>query len=1103
VSGLPSGWAKVSLGELGIWGSGGTPKRSNALFYSNGTIPWLVIGDLNGAVVTEAKTYITEEGFRNSSAKILPPGTLLIAMYGSIGKLGITGIECATNQAIAFCIPNQEIVNLRYLFHVLGYSKENLLSQGKGVAQQNISQATLKAHQIPLAPLKEQDQIAERLDALIEEVTACRELLDRVSHTLKQFRKSTITDAVSGKLTQDWREVMLGIEQSDFNNTVLPHSWEWRSVREVGRVQLGRQRAPKYHFGHHMRPYLRVQNIFEDRIDLSDVMEMDFPPEDFEKYQLAYGDILLNEGQSPEFLGRPAMYRDNLPGACFTNTLIRFRAFDIVDRDFALLVFRHYMHSGRFSQECKITTNIGHLSAGRFSTIEFPLPSLGEQQEIVSRTKRLLEYADDLETNCQRVTQKIEQFSANLVTAAFCGRLAKQNPSDETVSVLLKRIKIEKNRMESEQNVIRSNQRSTKKTGSSKVPVQRKLDYSDALSAAFRDLGSQGDARQLFDQAGFIPAEVIQFYEALRRLPEVRDAFKGLLQDHSYRERKSVNKNTDDSTLRRGRFRLSELWLEEFKNLTNYTIRFDSSHSIDIVLGWNGTGKSNLFEALVIIFRDLHRWSEKNNWPQQPMKGYRLRYEINNQIVDVSWQPREMKRPKVMIEELLGGGEMPSKPKNITRDQLPLPRFIFGYYSGPTNRLSEHFLPMKQEHYDRLRTETSDDPESLASLIEKRRFFCAENHHAKYVLLAFFHKEDAKITCFLEDRLRIIGFESALFIIRKPRWAKKGQTAEDFWGATGIMRRVMERLRRYAIAPMVIEQTVPDGFRSNKEDHYYFFLPDLQSLHAFAAEYQDARTFFLALESTDFSELIYDVKVQVRVKATHTEEVAITFHELSEGEQQLLMVLGLMRFTKSHQSLVLLDEPDTHLNPHWSVDYLKLLARVMSEEAGDAEEQQTSQILMSTHDPLVIASLFKEQIHLLKRDWQTGICKWEQPDVDPRGLGFTGILTSEMFGMRSDLDEETLADLDAKVRLFAQDGSLTPEEATELEEINKRLEDAGFQKAFSDPYYAAFVRAWSRRHSDLMTGVQFLSPEQQEEIDRISREVLEEAIAELQAEAIS
>ncbi len=107
-----------------------------------------------------------------------------------------------------------------------------------------------------------------------------------------------------------------------------------------------------------------------------------------------------------------------------------------------------------------------------------------------------------------------------------------------------------------------------------------------------------------------------------------------------------------------------------------------------------------------------------------------------------------------------------------------------------------------------------------------------------------------------------------------------------------------------------------------------------------------------------------------------------------------------------------------------------------------------------------------------------------------------------MFGMRSDLDEETLADLDNKVRLVAKEGTLTPNELEELEEINKRLEDAGFQKAFSDPYYAAFIRAWSQRHNELMAGVQFLNPAQQQEVDRIAREVLEEVMLELQAEAV-
>ena len=170
---------------------------------------------------------------------------------------------------------------------------------------------------------------------------------------------------------------------------------------------------------------------------------------------------------------------------------------------------------------------------------------------------------------------------------------------------------------------------------------------------------------------------------------------------------------------------------------------------------------------------------------------------------------------------------------------------------------------------------------------------------------------------------------------------------------------------------------------------------------------------------------------------------------------------------------------------------------MMSDNAIESAEQQTSQILMATHDPLVIASLLKEQIHLLKRDTQTGACKWEPATVNPRGLGFTGILTSEMFGFRSDLDPETLGDLDNRVRLIAKEESLTPQQKKELEEIDKRLAEAGFSKAFSDPYYAAFVRAWGRRHSQLMAGQQFLTPEKRQEIDRIASEVLTEAVAEV------
>ncbi|MFN9872165.1 MAG: restriction endonuclease subunit S [Cyanobacteriota bacterium] len=173
----PKSWLECTLGDVGEWGSGGTPLRTKSEYYG-GDIPWLVIGDLNDGLVTTSATTITEEGLANSSAKIVDEGTLLIAMYGSIGKLGVAGMRCATNQAIAFCRPYSDMAARDYLFVLLKSLRNELLQQGQGVAQQNISQKILKAHPVELPPLTEQHRIVAKVDelmALCDQLEAARQ----------------------------------------------------------------------------------------------------------------------------------------------------------------------------------------------------------------------------------------------------------------------------------------------------------------------------------------------------------------------------------------------------------------------------------------------------------------------------------------------------------------------------------------------------------------------------------------------------------------------------------------------------------------------------------------------------------------------------------------------------------------------------------------------------------------------------------------------------------------------------------------------------------------------------------------------------------------
>ena len=1061
----PLSWIEVALGDLLIFNYGKSLPNSDR---SGSGFP--VYGS-NGIV-----------GYHDSA--LTDGETLIIGRKGSVGEIHFSPKSCFPIDT-TYYVDQFYGMPVKYWFYQL---KSLHLSQlNKATAIPGLNREDVYHTKIYLPPLNEQKRIADKLDSLLDRVDICRERLDCVPKILKRFRQSVLIAAISGQLTLDWR------------NGQNIDEWSYERAEDVcDKVQSGG--TPKEGFISEVGiPFLKIYNIVDQKIDFE--YRPQFVSELVHQTTLAKsrakpGDVLMNIVGPP--LGKVAIVPDRFPEWNINQAITLFRPSERIITGWLYYLLYSGNSVSEILHETRGSAGQSNISLSQCRSFIFPVPPIDEQYEIVRCINELFAYADLIEMRYQNTLVKIKQLIVVILNKAFSGELVPQDLNEESASLLLEKIRNEKINIDVEKKITRIFHRSTK--ANLKIPMKQLSDYAENLHSAFRTLVDKSDARRLFNQAGFNSEEVLHFYEALRSIPEIRDNFEQFRQEHPSQKQNSILKPV---TAENSHFRLIELWLEDFKNLADYTIKFDVSHSIDIVLGWNGTGKSNLFEALVIIFRDLHKWIKGEQWSKQQMKGYRLCYEINAQTVYISWNPSEMKSPLLRIGGIQKNNNELDKLIRISKNQLPLPRFIFGYYSGPTNRLAEHFFPMNKDHYDRLRDAISDDPETLVSLLEERRFFCAENHHAKYVLLAFFHREDPTINQFLEERLRIVGFESALFIIREPRWAQKGQTTENFWGARGVMRRVMERLRQFAIAPIVVKQKVREGYRSRSEDHYYFFLPDLQSLHAFAAEYQNARTFFLALESIDFSELIYDVKIQVRVKSTNTEQIAITFHELSEGEQQLLMVLGLMRFTKSHQSLVLLDEPDTHLNPHWSVDYLKLLTSVMSENIGESEEQQTSQILMSTHDPLVIASLLKEQIHLLKRDWQTGICKWEQPSVDPRGLGFTGILTSEMFGMRSDLDEETLTDLDTKVRLFAREGSMTPQEIIELEEVNKRLEDAGFKKAFSDPYYAAFIRAWSRRYSNLMAGVQFLNSDQQKEIDRIARDILEESLAELQSEVIN
>lgn len=292
-----------------------------------------------------------------------------------------------------------------------------------GTTRLKLTQAAMNSIPVCVPPLAEQRRIVAVLEERFSCVSAASKILGSVEARARKLMKRVLVEAVPATSRPGWRKLTVG---------------------EAGKVDLGRQRHPDWHTGPHMRPYLRVANVFEDRLDLRDVMQMDFPPEVFDRFRLTPGDILLNEGQSPEYLGRPAMYRGEPAEIAFTNSLLRFRAHEGIDPEWALLVFRRHMHAGRFIKEVRITTNIAHLSASRFKEVEFPVPPVEEQRAIVAQTKERLDGLARLADSVQLAKVRAGRLREALLAEAFAGRLVEQDPADEPASELLARIRAQR-----------------------------------------------------------------------------------------------------------------------------------------------------------------------------------------------------------------------------------------------------------------------------------------------------------------------------------------------------------------------------------------------------------------------------------------------------------------------------------------------------------------------------------------------------------------------------------------------------------------------------------------------------------------------------------
>ena len=516
---IPDSWVWTTLSELGDVVAGGTPSTKEPLYWAD-EVNWISPADLTGysaKTIKRGAKSISMVGLVNSSAKVMPAGSVHFSTRAPIGYVVISSEPLATNQGFKSLIPAPGIFN-EYIYYYLMASQEYARERASGTTFLELSGKAFGRLPIPLAPIATQHRIVAKIEELFSELDKGVESLKTAQAQLKVYRQAVLKHAFEGKLTAQWREenkdkletpeqllarikqerearyeqqlkewkaavkkweeggksgkrpvrlrmpksVSTMAEEEIAHSEALPSDWLWLTAESVGIVQLGRQRSPKNRSKDYPTKYIRAANITEQGLDLDDVLDMDFLPHELSAYRLEKGDLVLSEASgSAAQVGKPAIWDDQIQNCCFQNTVIRHQPYC---RDYAaylLWLYRFFYVSGKFAQVAG-GVGINHLSAFKFAQIALPLCTLAEQRKIVCLLEERFAAIEQQERGIDSTLKQAETLRQSILKKAFSGQLIPQDPHDEPASVLLDRIRAAREQAAKNNHAKKTQKRETK-----------------------------------------------------------------------------------------------------------------------------------------------------------------------------------------------------------------------------------------------------------------------------------------------------------------------------------------------------------------------------------------------------------------------------------------------------------------------------------------------------------------------------------------------------------------------------------------------------------------------------------------------------------------
>ncbi|ATC23711.1 restriction endonuclease subunit S [Caulobacter vibrioides] len=469
----PTGWVWTSLYDVSELGTGHTPSRSVPSYW-DGDVPWIGIRDAaqhHGGLIRTTQQTITEAGLENSSARLLPAGTVCLSRTASVGYVVQMDRPMATSQDFVTWTCFEEGLEPRFLMYALLAEGDDIRRFGKGTTHTTIYFPEVKAFHICLPPLAEQRRIVEKLDDLTACTARARADLDRISDLAARYKQAVLAKAFSGELTAEWRashsQAAATVREQDQARRLaweslpkrrgkyeaaetadwvpeqleLPGTWRWASVDELtSLLQYGSSAKTS---DEPAVPVLRMGNIVEGQLDYG---KLKYLPEDHEEFPdllLQDGDLLFNRTNSPELVGKTAVFRGGGGSMSFASYLIRLKSVSYLPE-----LLSAYINSsfGRSWVATATSQQVGqaNVNGTKLRGLGVPLMPFDEQLLIWKRIRAAFVEIDRLVAEAAAARRLLDRLDQAILAKAFRGELVPQDPADEPASVLLDRIRAER-----------------------------------------------------------------------------------------------------------------------------------------------------------------------------------------------------------------------------------------------------------------------------------------------------------------------------------------------------------------------------------------------------------------------------------------------------------------------------------------------------------------------------------------------------------------------------------------------------------------------------------------------------------------------------------